>query len=97
MALQTLDATAAVANQTYSVATVDTDGLIINAPPGTAEIHLRISAAGVFSGGVSGAAELPIDANTYTEVWTRGTALPSSPRIFVRPSTGTATVYARVV
>lgn len=97
MATQAIDATAAVGGQTYSQGSVDTDGTILTAPPGCAAIYLRLSAAGVFSVGGAGADEVPIDADTWTLVWQQSPGLTSTPQVFTKPSTGTATVYARVV
>ena len=96
MALQTIDATTAVGSQTYAQAGVDTDGCLITGPPGCAVIFVRITADGMYSAGVDGADEAPIDADVYLTAWERSDVLPSSPRVFVKPSTGTASVYAVV-
>lgn len=97
MALQTIDATAAVGGQTYAQASVDTDGTILTGPPACAAIYLRLTAAGAFSVGGAGADEVPIDADTWTLVWQQSPGVASTPSVFAKPSTGTATVYARVV
>ena len=51
----------------------------------------------MFSVGGEGAAEIPLDADSYTRVWVRSPGLTSTPRVYVAPSTGTATVYALVL
>ena len=97
MATQAIDATAATGGRTYSQAAVDTDGTILTGPPAASEIWVRMTAAGVFSVGGDGAAEIPLDADSYTRVWARAPGLSSTPRVYVAPSTGTATVYALVL
>jgi len=97
MATQAIDATAATGGRTYSQSSVDTDGTVLTGPPTASEIWMRMTAAGVFSVGGEGAAEIPLDANSYTRVWARAPGLASTPRVYVAPSTGTATVYALVL
>jgi len=97
VATQSIDATGAIANQTFSQSSVDTDGTIITAPASTSAIYARMSVAGVFSVGGAGAAEVPLDANTWTLVWQQSAGLANSPIVYVAPSSGTATVFLRVV
>lgn len=97
MATQSIDATGAIANETFSQSSVDTDGTIITASASTSAIYARMSADGIFSVGGAGAAEVPIDANTWTLVWQQSPALANSPVVYLAPSSGTATVFLRVV
>jgi hypothetical protein len=97
MATQAIDATAATGGRTYSQSSVDTDGTVLTGPPAASQVWVRMTAAGVFSVGGEGAAEVPLDANSWTQVWAQSPGLTSTPRAYVAPSTGTATVYARVL
>lgn len=97
MAVTPVDLSAAVGGQTSATASVDTDGALITGPPGCAAIYVRQSAAGTFACGGEAGDDVPLDADTWTLAYEQSPGLPSSPRVLVKPATGTATVYARVV
>lgn len=84
-----------ISGKTYKDLTIGTDGLQVTGPAVTKVIYARLSAAGTFE--VAGGDAVPIDADTWTAVWERGEGLPSSPSVLLKPATGTADMYLRVV
>lgn len=96
MAATPRDASAqTVSGKTYADASIGTDGLQVTGPAAAKAIYAYISAAGTFE--VAGGAAVPLDANTWTAVWERGEGLPSSPSVLLKPATGTADMYLRIV
>ena len=95
MAATTVDLSAVSGGYTSATSSVTTDGAQITGPPRCAAIYVRQSAAGTFE--AAGGAAVPLDENTWTLAWEQSPSLPSSPSVLVKPATGTASVYARVV
>lgn len=96
MAVTNRDASAqTVSGKTYKDLTIGTDGLQVTGAPACSAIHARASAAGTFE--VAGGDAVPLDADTWTVVWERGEGLPSSPSVLLKPATGTADFYLRIV
>lgn len=95
MAVTAVDLTAVVGGYTKATPSVDTDGARITAPSTASALYVRATVAGTWSSG--GGDDVPLDANAWTLAWQRSPALSSNPVVLVKPSSGTATVYAVVV
>lgn len=95
MAVTPVDLTAAVGGQTSATSSVDTDGALITGPPGCAAIFVRAEHVGTFRGSVG--QDVPLDADTWTLAYQQSPTLSSSATVLVKPSSGTTTVYARIV
>jgi hypothetical protein len=95
VAITPVDLSTAVGGQTSATAGVTTDGAFITGPPSCAAIYVRQSAAGTFAGNEGD--DVPLDADVWTLAYQRSDGISSRPVVLVKPSTGTASVYARVV
>lgn len=96
MAVTNRDASAqTVSGKTYRNLAIGTDGLQVTGPAAARAIYAYLSAAGTFE--VAGGDAVPLDATTWVLVWERGEGLPSSPSVLLKPATGTADMYLRVV
>ena len=95
MAVTPVDLSAVVGGTTSATASVGTDGALITGPPRCAAIYVRADDAGTFAGGDGD--DVPLDADVWTLAYQQSPGLSSSPTVLVKPSTGTTTVYARVV